>query len=325
MLMLSNKTGEGMTTMPDDRESWEQKLTLSATDFDKDIHQPVSEIYFLVLEDAESGNIVGSCALYVGVGNKVPFYNYKISTISQASQSLNITLHHPILSLVNDFKGCTELGSLFLLPEYRRDGIGKFLSRSRFMLVADFPERFDSQIFAELRGYLDENNKSPFWEHFTHKFFGISYNRANLINAIDGTQFISDLMPKFPVYLDLLPHEARNVIGKPNVDTIPAMKILEKEGLEYRKYVDIFDGGPCVQCDVSQVKTVTASHDSIVKSIVADNTLEGFGYIISNALLHNYRMVLQPLKVEDGLVVINQSTAKHLQVSVGSNIRFISF
>ncbi len=324
LLELSSQTGGGMTTMPNDRDSWEQKLTLSDSDFSKIIETPDGEIYFMVQEDSETKKIVGSCAIYAGIGHQVPFYNYKISTISQFSHSLGKTKHLKILNLVNDFKGASELGSLFLLPDYRHNQNGRFLSRSRFMLIADFPKRFDELIFAEMRGYLDENNRSPFWDHFTSKFFDLSYDRANFINSVDGTQFISDLMPKFPIYLDLLDDKLKAVIGRTNDDTIGAIKILQKEGLQFRDYIDIFDGGPVVQADVHHINTIANSHVSKVVKIVDDSVKLGERYIISNCAIDDYRIVAQPLLVDDNNeITINQSTASALNIELNASIRCI--
>ena len=46
-------------------------------------------------------------------------------------------------------------------------------------------------------------------------------------------------MPRFPVYVDLLPKAAQEVIGKMHPHTLPAYHVLESEGLRYQGYVDI--------------------------------------------------------------------------------------
>lgn len=51
-----------------------------------------------------------------------------------------------------------------------------------------------------------------------------------------------------------MPHffipEARDVIGQVHPQTAPARAVLEKEGFRYRNYIDIFDGGPTLECDI---------------------------------------------------------------------------
>ena len=315
-----------MTTMPTDRQSWVEKLEKSVADLHKTEPDKQGEIYFLVMEDKHIGKIVGCAAVYAGVGLNRPFYSYKLSTLTTSSQKLDMTIYTRILHLVNDYTGATELGSLFLLPEYRRDGIGRFLSRSRLMLLADFKERFNELVFAEMRGWLDEHDRSPFWEHLGRKFFGLSYQRADFLSAVDGSQFISDLMPKYPVYLDLLPQEAQQVVGKANVNTEPALNILKKEGFRYTGYVDIFDAGPCVQTNIDQIKTINESQRvTLAQLSERESDLAGEpSYLISKAQLDDYRIVRAPARVlVNGGLMTSQETAALLDAEPGTRLRIV--
>ncbi len=51
-------------------------------------------------------------------------------------------------------------------------------------------------------------------------------------------------MPRHPLYINLLPKTAKQVIGKVHESTLPARKMLKDRGFRYQGYVDIFDGGP---------------------------------------------------------------------------------
>ena len=51
----------------------------------------------------------------------------RTETRGEASDALGVYSMNRVLHMVNDYTGASEIGSLFLLPEYRRDGIGKFL------------------------------------------------------------------------------------------------------------------------------------------------------------------------------------------------------
>ena len=55
------------------------------------------------------------------------------------------------------------------------------------------------RLLAELRGVIDERGGSPFWDGVAGRFFGMSFQEADYFNAINGNQFIADLMPKHPV------------------------------------------------------------------------------------------------------------------------------
>lgn len=327
LLAISEHTGSGMTTMPSDRNSWESKLAKSVASFAFPTQQAKGETYFLVMEDTDIQSIAGTCAIYAGIGLDRPFYSYKLSTLTKASKEINITVHMKVLYLVNDYTEATEIGSLFLLPQYRQNGNGRFLSRCRQLMIADFPERFSEIIFAELRGWLEENGRSPFWEHLGRKFFKLSYEEADYLSAVKGYQFISDLMPEYPIYVDLLPPEAQAVIGKVHKDGTAALKLLQKEGFQYTGYIDIFDAGPCVQCNRDQIYSVANSKTAFINSITDNNKSKPAStdsYIISNCNIDHYRMVAQPLQIlSENEIIIETQSAEILNVKTGDKLRYI--
>jgi arginine N-succinyltransferase len=261
-----------------------------------------------------------------GVGNTRPFYNYKISKEVKTSPDINIKRSSNLLNLVNDYTGATELNSLFLMPKYRRNGAGQFLSRCRFAFMNDFPERFDDVVFAEIRGWLDENEDSPFWDHLGQKFFKLPFHKADFISSVNGSQFISDLMPRFPVYLELLPQEAIEVIGRAHRDAAPAQRLLEKEGFNYKGAVDIFDAGPIIECDRSKIHSIqnmTTARIKSIKSSVSDSN-ESPLCIVSNRNLSEYRLITSCIKnsiAEE--ITITAHDAKMLNVDIGSEVQML--
>jgi len=82
------------------------------------------------------------------------------------------------------------------------------LARSRYLFIAMHRKRFADRILAELRGVIDERGGSPFWDGVAGRFFGMNFQEADYFNAINGNQFIADLMPKHPVYVAMLPETA---------------------------------------------------------------------------------------------------------------------
>ncbi|MFT6556219.1 MAG: arginine N-succinyltransferase [Sneathiella sp.] len=320
---ISTATGSGMSSMPTSLTSWENKLQKSEESFALETTHANGEIYFMVMEDTASRKLVGTTAIYAGVGLDQPFYSYRVSTLISISKELEKKNKLEVLHLVNDFTGSTEIGSLYLDPDYRKDRNGRFLSRCRFLMLADFPERFDETIIAEMRGWQDKEGHSPFWEQLGRKFFGLGFENADFMSAVKGNQFITDLMPRHPIYVDLLPDEARNVIGVPHEASYPAMRLLEKEGFRKSGYVDIFDGGPTVQCQMRNIATVQKSERRVLSEILANDSLSDDPYMISNTDLKNYRFVCTPLVLaEDGTVHITQETAETLQVEPGQTISF---
>src|SRR5207244_11992184 len=130
----------------------------------------------------------------------------------------------------------------------RRGSNGALLSKSRLLFIAEFADRFAPKVIAELRGRLEPDGLSPFWEGLGRHFFAMEYSTADYLTGIGQKAFIAELMPKHPVYVNLLPAAARDAIGVVHVDAAPARAMLEQEGFRYERYVDIFDAGPTVEC-----------------------------------------------------------------------------
>lgn len=319
ILEFSAAIDSGMTSLPNDAAAWEKKLILNEASIKAKTPQEGGDIYLFLLES--DNKIVGTTAIYTGVGLSSPFYSYKLSTHVAKSDVLENTVKTQVLHLVNDFTGGTELASLYLLPNYRAPNAGRFLSKSRFLMLHQFPERFSNLIFAELRGWVDENGRSPFWEGLGEKFFKVPFLRADFVSAVNGSQFISDLMPKYPVYLDLLPESAQKVVGECNDHSIPAKRLLEQEGFQWKGYVDIFDAGPSMQCDRQHIEILRkAKHCKISGTHTKTLDPKAQHYILSNGNLENYKISFAPLEVEENKVIIPENILRELDLSVGDSI-----
>jgi arginine N-succinyltransferase len=322
LLDLARQAGYGFTSLPQDAGVLEAKIIWSEQSFAGVPPKPREHRFLMVLEDPETGKIVGSTGVKSHVGLSSPFYSYKLSTIVQANRELEIYSLNKVLHMVNDYTGASEIGSLFLTPEYRRDGLGSFLSRSRFLMLAEFPTLFDKIIIAEMRGVHDAEGNSHFYDNIARHFFQMPFKQADYINATKGGQFIADLMPKYPIYVTLLPQEAREVIGVVNEASLPALKLLEREGFTWVGYVDIFDAGPTVRVDRERIATVKQSRKAEIAEIVAGE-VEGNRMMLASTQLARYRMTQGNLAERgDGRLAISQRTAEMLQVRVGDPVRF---
>lgn len=327
LMQLSAMLPPGMTSMPFDKSTWEKKLELVEASLQESPDLNSERVYLLVMEDPESGKIVGTAGIVAGVGLTRPFFNYKLSKDVKVSEELDIRRISNLLNLVNDFTGETELISLYLLPEYRSKYSGQFLSRCRYLFMSDFPDRFSDIVFAEIRGWLDQSERSPFWKHLGKKFFDLPFAKADFISAVNGSQFISDLMPTFPVYLELLPEEAVEVIGKPHDEAAPAKKLLEKEGFRFEGMVDIFDAGPVMQCHRDNIESMRQSRLMTVSELSKEVSLEDESQtlcIVSNGKLNDYRLTLTRLsETDEDAVCISEQAAALLNVETGAQVRIL--
>jgi arginine N-succinyltransferase len=262
---LAKLTGGGFTNLPADRGTLVGKLTRSEASFARPGDEQAGDLYVFVLEDPKTGNIRGTCQVFGQVGVVQPFYSYHLSTLTQSSPELGKTFRNQMLSLTTDLEGCSEVGGLFLHPEVRSGGWGALLARSRYLFIKQHRPRFGDRVLAELRGVMDETGNSPFWDGLAGRFFDMSFPEADQFNAIHGTRFIADLMPRTPIYVALLADAAQAVIGQPHPTGLGALKMLEEEGFVFDRYIDIFDGGPTVTAQTDHIRTV---RDSAVETVL---------------------------------------------------------
>ncbi len=326
ILSLACEAGIGMTSLPADADVLAAKIARSEASFAAKPEWSGDEAFFLVLEDTKKSCLIGTCGIVAHVGLKSPFYSYKLSTIVQASSSLGIYSRQRVLHMVNDYTGMSEIGALFLLPEYRRDGIGKFLSRARFMIMAEFPQLFAERVIAEIRGVQDESGVSPFYKHLAQHFFQMDFARADFINATLGGQFISDLMPKYPIYVTLLHQDAQAAIGEPLAASKGALSLLQREGFIYQGYIDLFDGGPTMQIERRNIATIRGSKAvpiSAISNISGKTDHITATHMIATTSLANLRIAMVCLQENPQGVVIDQETAAIMSLKPGDNVRIV--
>lgn len=321
LLALANLAGVGMSSLPHDAEVLQTKIANSVASFGGKLEYPKEEKFLFVLEDTDKKKLVGTTGVVAHVGLRRPFYSYKLSTITQASTGVGIYSLQHVLHMVNDYTDASEIGSLFLHPDYRRDGIGKMLSRCRYLLLAEFPELFSDMVISEIRGVQDKTGNSPFYNNIAKHFFKMEFKQADYIYATQGAQFIADLMPRYPIYVNLLPNEAQEVIGVPLEASRPALELLKSEGFHYEGYIDLFDAGPTMQATRLNIRTVRKSHKAEIKAIGA---VESEPHMICTTELENFTIAAGALQVKDGGVHIDTDTAGLLGVKVGDSVRYVA-
>lgn len=315
---MAKLTGGGFTNLPADRKALGEKLGRAADAFANTGDDLVDEQFVLVLENLTTGAVRGTCQLMTKVGQQWPFYSYRLNTLTQYSQELDRTVRAELLSLTTDLEGASEVGGLFLHPNERAGGLGLLLARSRYLFVAMHRNRFADKILAELRGIIDERGGSPFWDGVAGRFFGMSFQEADYFNAINGNQFIADLMPKHPVYVAMLSEDARSVIGVPHPTGRAAMRMLENEGFRYDGYVDIFDGGPSMIARTDEVTSVKGSASATVSDV---DLQEGERAILATGRLETFRACYGARVVdEDGAIAIDAAAADALDVGIGDTV-----
>lgn len=133
LMQLASKTGGGLTSLPANEATLSARIERAIKTWQGEL--PKSEQgYVFVLEDSETGTVAGICAIEVAVGLNDPWYNYRVGTLVHASKELNVYNALPTLFLSNDHTGSSELCTLFLDPDWRKEGNG-YLLRNRALCL----------------------------------------------------------------------------------------------------------------------------------------------------------------------------------------------
>ena len=322
LMDLATQVGSGMTTLKPDRKMLGDRVEVACASFAEKIAPPQRD-YLFVMEDPAAGRLVGVCAIKSAVGLEEPFYNYRIGTLVHSSNELKVFSRMDTLYLSNDLTGSAELCSLFLHPDYRNGSNGRLLSKCRFLFIAQFPQLFSEKLIAEMRGFQRADGTSPFWDSLGQHFFKMDFNRADDLSSLGKKSFIAELMPRHPLYVDYLPTEAQEVIGRVHADTAPARRLLEQEGLYYEGYVDIFDAGPVLQARVSELRALRESALAIVQP-AAQHVASDTPILVANTVLQDFRIIATHAHPEQGRIALTSEHQRLLACRTGDPVRTMS-
>lgn len=323
LMKLLEKSGHGLTTLPKDPEVIKKRIRISQRSFLHREDGPGGEDYVFVMEELFTGRIVGVCAIISKIGGFQPYYFYKLEKLKLKSKLLHVENEVCHMHVQAVHSGPAELCSLFLDPDFRNSQNGRFLSLSRFLFIAENRKYFEDEIIAEMRGMVDDQGRSKFYDAVGKHFFKIDFPTADYLYMKDK-RFIEELLPKTPITVNLLPEEAQAVVGKVHPDTEAAKRILEQEGFADSGMVAIFDPGPVVTATVNNIRSITESKVGTIGEIAKAN-LNNKEFIISRTE-GNFRCALgEVVKQKDGKYKISDVTAAALKLRLGDSIRFVSF
>ena len=322
LVALARLADVGVTSLQADPVQLAERIERSQRSLRNELER-ADQGYLFVLECSETGTLAGTCSIESALGLRSPWYNYRVGKVIHASPALNIYSSAETLFLSNDHTGSSEVCALFLHPDWRRDHNGGLLSKCRFLFMAQHPERFASKVIAEMRGVSDEQGCSPFWEALGRHFFTVDFAQADHLTGVGHKSVVAELMPKYPVYLDLLPAQARAVVGEVHEKTRPALAMLQEEGFRYEGYVDIFDAGPTIEAYLHEIRAVRQSRLWTVSEQAAVDAVVGEPWLIATTGLNDFRMVLHTLNAPQGSLPLDEATAQLLGVRCGDVVRAV--
>jgi arginine N-succinyltransferase len=312
----------GISSLRPDEERLAQRVAEAERAFTGPNATDVELDYFCVLEDTASGQLLGTTAAIAHIGEREPFYSFKLSTRVHRAADIDIVNKVETLFLTNDYTGCTEVASLFLDREATGRGSGALLSAGRFLLMAEHPERFDDKVFAEMRGHQEPDGTVPFWNGLGQLFFPMTFEEADRRCALGQKAFIASMFPDHPIYVPLLPEPARRVIGEVHAETRPALRMLERQGFRWERYIDVFDGGATIEAQRRDIVSVRASCNL---SVVQGEPAGPAAALVATTDLSDFRCVRTEVEVDipEPTVAVGPEAREVLGVEVGAKVRVL--
>ena len=80
---MAKLTGGGFTNLPADKAALKAKIERSQASLARQGDEQADDLYVLVLENGETKEVRGTCQIFTRIGQRWPFYSYRISTITQ--------------------------------------------------------------------------------------------------------------------------------------------------------------------------------------------------------------------------------------------------
>ncbi len=301
----------GLTSLPKNESLLRVRIEKAVESFRKSVAYPNDELYFFVLEDSETAKVMGVSGIKANTGSDHPIVTYSIEKDRNFYWLVPETLR----------KGYSEVASLFLHRDFRKQGGGRLLSYSRFLFMADFPERFHTQVMANMRGMIDRSGQSLFWNEVSGKFNSCTFQQ--LMQKLDRQELNYDeLAPRYPLCSLFLSPEILESIGKTHVNTVAAINLLKEEGFQVSDHIDLMDGGPLLFADRPAIKTIARSEIKKIEAI--DTEEDGDMMIVSNTRI-DFRCLVTGVKLLKNGIAIPKKSIELLKLKVGDSVRISPF
>lgn len=310
----------GITNLPKNREALHRQIVRSEASFEKEVQKPHDEEYRFILEELTTGKVAGTSGILAKVGSNES-YLFKRETLNTSCALEAVPASMDILRIIQAEPDTSEICALYLKPDYRHSGIGRLLSLSRFLFMAAFPQRVNKRIMAMMRAYVTKDQLFPFWEgvgkHFCHLTF------TELMEYVEKHPYIiPKIIPQYPLYVDLLPKEVQESIGRCHDLTKPALNMLKHEGFSYMGEMDIFDGGPALTINRADIRTIKTSARITLKIDPTYSQESSELFLISNEKI-DFRACFGSIHFESPSVgIVSYETAEALCLKSGDVIRY---
>ncbi|MGK5594648.1 MAG: arginine N-succinyltransferase [Parachlamydiaceae bacterium] len=318
---LANQARIGITSLPKNKGKLRRILHQSVESFQQEVITPGFEIYLFLLENSDTKEICGISGIYATTGEHNPIHYYKLKNYPIRQKFPESPELVAILEPIAYATEGSELCSLFLNSKYRKEGLGKLLSLSRFLFIANFPNRFTSHLHALMRSYTDEENENPFWNNVGRHFLDVSF-KTLMTRKDEGLDVFPEELAQFKIPTFLLHPEAKTSIGKVHPNTEAALSMLKNQGFIDTEEMDALDGGPKIQAEKKEIKLIKKSFELRVADFKEPRLQTP--YFVANLSI-DFRCCIAPIEVIKDQAFIGKKVADLLCVNLGDAIRVAPF
>ncbi|MEP3891751.1 MAG: arginine N-succinyltransferase [Hellea sp.] len=273
----------------------------------KDLEDPHK--YLLGLFDLKADRLIGCAAVKTQIGKDCPFINFDIKG-DGPDQCLQAS---------SRFTGATEVGSLFLHHDYRADGLGRYLAKVRYLLMASEPWRFGDSVIAELRGICGAEG-SPLYDHLFKDKLESSFLEADAEYYDRNPDALGDIVPIGCIATSDMPLAVKASLGQPHPSGIGAMRLLQREGFIFSGTVDLFDAGPIMSVHRDTIRTLMNAKTAAVST--SKSQALGAPTLIASGKVKDFRAVLTPAALGDDNVGILPEALRALGAESGGTVRY---
>jgi len=310
-----------ISSVPHDREKLSERIDHSRRSFEQDPDVEGGEFFLFVMEDTESGEILGTSGISMNRDRSRPFYSYRFDELIHSSPKLGVHSAVPVLYLTHELTGKSVLCGLSVRESLRDTEYFELLSRSRLLFMRQFRDLFSDEVVVEMQGVHEDKN-SAFWDSLGRHFFNLDFATADYYSSIKSRTFIAEMMPQHPIYVSLLSEEAQAVIGQVDPGAEPAHRLLLREGFKASPYFDIFDGGPTLKAELDSLQSLRLAKD---KQARCGQVYTGVRYLVSNQSFEDFRCSFA--QITDGMgdiIRLDSTIADSLNIADGDTISYVT-
>jgi len=309
LLQLVRQSSGGLSSLQPRLEFLKDYIACSEKSFSGGMSLEEPHKYLLGLFDLRADRLIGCAAVKTQIGKDSPFINFDIK-----GDGLD-----QCLQASSRFTGATEVGSLFLHPDYRADGLGRYLAKVRYLLMASEPWRFDDSVIAELRGICGAQG-SPLYDHLFEYKLEKSFLEADAEYYDRNPNALGDIVPIGCIETCNMPLPVKASLGQAHPSGIGAMRLLQREGFIFSGTIDLFDAGPIMSAHRDTIRTIMSAKIAMISASPRGG--QGEATLVATGKVADFRAVLTPAVISDNRLLILPDALHVLGEKMGGDVRY---